>query len=198
MLTYVHLGDSARPPSPGRLLLRPRSAPDAASLYRARVAAASAVDTEFMCLMDGEDDEYLPGYADNVAAQLGALHSSGACVAYSDTYRNEELLLAGEFSPQQFRRTPQMMHGPVVCRTSAVKDIVFPDGCFWFEAICYGSLAPRGYVYTPGAWFIWHPTPNGASSWPDTVRAVVNSLTWLNGGQGVHFPKDLAGGQHGV
>lgn len=190
-LTYLVLGGLEHPPANGALLAFPRSIALAGALYRARVAAVMQVRTEFFCLLDGGGDELLPDFEASIDARIDALRATGKAIAYADSFTADVRVHAGEYSRDAYLRHPTMIHAGTVCRTAPAQSINWPDGCHWFEAVCYGTLAEQGHIYRPDPVYRWHPSPAGASQWPDTARAVNNSLCWLQGLPGAHFPKDF-------
>lgn len=190
-LTYLVLGPIDSAPANGALSAFPRSAANAGALYRARCAAVQSVTTEFFCLLDGADDVLLPGFEPSIDARLAALAESGASIAYADEYQGDKPMASGPFSLAGHLANPLMIHHAPVCRTAAAQAIDWPAGCHWFEAVCYGTLAQQGAIYLPGPVYQWNPSANGARLWPDTKRAMVNSLQWLHGLPCTHFAKDF-------
>lgn len=190
-LTYLVLGDAFPAPGNGRLKSHPRSQPNAGALYRARMNAAMQVETEFFCLLDGGCDALLPGFEESVEQRMAGLRESGKHIAYADELANGELIASGDFSLPAYLRNPAMIHHAPVCRTASARAIAWPDGCFWFEGICYGSLARLGWMYLPGVVYEWNRTPGGASRWPSTTRALINTMLWHQGRGGVHFASDF-------
>ena len=190
-VSYIVLGTIDFRPLMGEVIELARSAPRAGALYRARHWAMSSARTEFVCLLDGGEDALLPGFEASIERRMLAMRRTGAAIGYADELKNGELVENGEFSIDAHLRRPLMLHADVVCRTEALKAIEWPSGCYWFEAVCYGTLARQGFVYDREAVYDWHPSPGGARLWPDTARAVQNSLRWLQGLPGIHFPKDF-------
>ena len=72
-----------------------------------------------------------------------------------------------------------MIHHGVVCKTERAQAIAWPAGCYYFEAVLYGTLAQEGYVYHQEAVYQWNPSPRGARLWPETQQGIDNSLKWL-------------------
>ena len=190
-LTFVVLGDIDAPPAFGTTACHPLAAPRAGALYRARIKAMCAANTEFVCLLDGGGDILLPGFEASVARRMEAMRRTGAAIGYADEFTEGRQVASGEFTLSAYLRHPLMMHHGVVCRTDAVKAIDWPAGCHWFEAACYGTLAQQGYVYDRAFVYDWRPSPNGARLWADTARGMHNSLRWLQGLPGMHFSSDF-------
>jgi len=180
LIEFIALGQCGR--EWATELPRPACA-NSSELYRALVAATMQIKAPYFCWLDDGDDDLLPGFTE----RMESFAERNVPIAYGDEYRGTEFVASGPWTMSAYLENPTMIHHGVVCRTADAQAIDWPNGCYWYEGVCYGALASKGYAYVPGAFYRWNKTENGAHNWGDTGRAVINSLRWLQGKDGVHL-----------
>lgn len=168
MITFLQLGSVLnRAPSVGTLIQMPLAKPDAASVYKLRVAAADLVTTEYFSIIDGYEDFLLPDFEQGMLDLCQKIELAGLDI--------------GSAREQINGNTGDFMHHGVVCRTIAYNRLRIPkSGCFHFESVVYSQLAMRGVIEHDVEVYNWVPSPAGATRWIDTPRARVNGLRWAN------------------
>jgi hypothetical protein len=197
ILTLDPLSDSRLPVVRGQRVEPGTGA--AARLYRARKDLVLSLDAQkherFIWLDDADD--VLTDAAVEFAKR--PLPDTIKLVRGQELRSGNQLFQRGSFSYADFARSPPThLHHGIICDTRAAQQVDWPDGCYWFEGVLYGALARQGVLQIDEVFYEWTPSANGASTWADTARALVNTMRWLNGLPGVHFPTDYAGFRQGA
>ncbi len=174
-LEFLALGEQRADAVP--LTCVPLAAPNATALYKRRLEAVRASGADYVCFVDGGDDVCLPGFVD----AMQALADSGAPLGYAVELVHGELRETPVFTLPNFLRDHSIIHHGVVCDREALLAINWPDGCYSWETIAYGSLAQRGFVRDDTPRYDWRPGPTGARLWPTYAIGVVYAKRWLQG-----------------
>lgn len=188
-IDFVSLGEQSVPGVPLRCV--PLAAPHAGALYRRRLEAVRSSTADFLCFVDGGDDVLAPDFVPACHALLERMLDEQVSIGYMAETIHGAPGRTGPFTLREYMRSPTLVHHGVVCDVAALRAIDWPAGCMHWEAIAYGTLAQRGFVFDPVAHYDWRPTSGGASRWPSTTRALVNSRRWLNGLPPVTVQGDL-------
>lgn len=165
----------------------PLSVANAGALYRRRQEAIRAATGEYVCFIDGSEDKLLPGFVE----AMETLAADGKDIGYAAELVRGQSVSKPTFTLEGMLRDHSLIHHGVVCRREALLTIDWPEGCYAWEVIAYGTLAQRGFSYDPTPRYDWWPSTNGARLWPSYARGVVNSKLWLQGRAGVHFKRDM-------
>lgn len=179
MIDFVALGDQVIDSVPG-LRCVPLAAPHCAALYRRRMEALQSSTADWLCFVDGGPDivhaDFVPAMAD---LAIRAEHA-GVPIGYAAELLRGKPGRSQEFTLRGFIKDHQMIHHGVVCNVAALKSVPWPDGCYAWEMIAYGTLAQRGYVYDPVPRYDWRPDRYGARLWPSYQRGVINARRWFS------------------
>lgn len=165
---------------------------DAVGLYRARLAAMRSVRTPFFLWLDGDDDRLLPGFMPAIQDLLILMRRTGAGVGYMGEDEHGVARPGRPFSLDAYLRDFRLIHHGVLCRTIDFRRVPWPRGCYSFEVLGYGHVAKvAGAVHVPSIGYAYRPDSEGARLWPSYLRAVNNSLAWLQGLPGAHTKAEL-------
>lgn len=185
VLTYLVLGDHD---APGPALRFPRCAPYLQAMYHARIQAVHAIPdgVEWVTWWDGPPDRYSEAWPEISERLVKRMEQAGAAIGYADeTARGVGVVGLNAWSLDAALRDPTIIHHAAIMRASALRSIDWPSGLYNWETLAYHGLAAAGgWIYEPGVAYHWEPS--GASQWPQTPRAICNSLLWLQGREGVH------------
>lgn len=174
-LEFLSLGEQTIPGVPLRCV--PLAAPNAEALYARRLEAALSSKADYVCFVDGGEDVCLPGFAE----AMQALADAKPALGYASELVYGREVPRPTYSRQDFILDHSLVHHGVVCSTEALRRIKWPEGCFSWEVIAYGTLADQGILHDPVPRYDWRPGPHGARMWPSYCRAIINSKRWLQG-----------------
>jgi len=178
LIDFVALGPQALPAVP-TLRCVPLAAPHAVALYRRRLEAMRSSPAEWLCFVDGGPDVIDPGFVPAMHALAQRAAGQGVPLGYAAELVRGRPGIECEFTLRGYLQNIMLIHHGVVCSTSALQAIDWPEGCYSWEVIAYGTLAQRGYVRDPAAYYDWRPGPDGARRWPSYKQALANSVRWL-------------------
>lgn len=193
LITYLVIGEIADPPAGATVRYFPLvPKDDAAGLYRRRLQALASVRTPFFCFLDGAEDRLLPPFEACVASLVQRMQRADVCIGYMGEVEHGLERPGRPFDEAAYLQDFRFIHHGVIGRTQAFRRVAWPKGCYSFEVLGYGEVARRwGAVHEPEIGYAYNPAPTGARLWPSYLRAVNNSLAWLQGGQGVHTRAEL-------
>jgi hypothetical protein len=183
-LEFIALGDQRIEGVPLRCV--PLAEPRASALYWARIRAALSSAADYVCFVDGGEDVCAAGFAD----AMQALADTGAALGYAAETIHGKAQPKPVYSRAAYLRDFTLIHHGAVCRVDALREIAWPDGCFCWEVIAYGTLAEQSAAFDPVPRYDWRPGPGGARLWVDYTGGIVNSLRWLQGLPGPHLRSD--------
>lgn len=174
-LDFIALGEQRVDGVPLRCV--PLAAANATALYRRRREAVATSTADYVCFVDGNEDLCLPGFVDamtNLAA-FGEPLGYAAELVHGKEHARDVYTRAG------FIYDHTLVHHGVVCSRKALLELAWPDGCYSWEVLAYGSLASKGFAYDPVPRYDWRPGPNGARLWPSYSVGIVYAKRWLQG-----------------
>lgn len=190
MIDFVALGDQTIPQVPG-LRCVPLAAAHGGALYRRRLEALASSTAPWLCFIDGGEDVVAPDFVDACEELAAQAQAVGAPIGYMAETIHGKPGASGPFNLQAFLRAHTLVHHGAVCRTSALREIRWPAGCYAWEVIAYGTLAQQDSVFDPVPRYDWRPGPDGARLWPSYRRSVVNAKRWLQGAPVLTMRGDL-------
>jgi hypothetical protein len=184
-LEFIAIGEQQIEGVPLRCV--PLSEPNPGALYRRRLEAMRSCQAEYLCFIDGGEDVLLPGFVE----AMEALAQSGQALGYAPELVYGQQREVPQFTLKDFLYDHSIIHHGVGCNVERLKAIDWPEGCYSWETIAYGTLAQQGYAFDPTPRYDWRPTDKGARLWGGFARGIVNSKAFLQGRPGVHTKKDF-------
>lgn len=184
-LEFIAIGEQRIEGVPLRCV--PLAEPNPRALYWRRLEAAMSCDADYLCFVDGGEDICLPGFAD----AMQVLADTGAALGYAAELVHGKPRPTKPYTRSNFITDFSMIHHGVVCHVASLREIQWPDGCYCWEALAYGTLAEKSVAYDPIARYDWRPGRGGARLWPGYTRGIVNSLRHLQGLPGTHLRSDF-------
>ena len=178
LIDFIALGDQVLPAVP-TLRCVPLAAPHAEALYQRRLESMWSSRAEWLCFVDGGPDVIDPGFVPAMHALALRATEAGVPIGYAAELVRGKPGIDCEFTLRGYLQNMMLIHHGVVCSTAALRTIGWPLGCYSWEVIAYGTLAQRGFVRDPRAYYDWWPGPDGARRWPSYRLALANSTRWL-------------------
>lgn len=164
-ITFIVHGPIQDPPNFGVLAQYELLPPTTEDLFKGRMDAMYKVSTPFFCVLDGGPDKLLPGFSIILPRLLKDMQRVQADIGLTKE-----------------RPTNRVGHHATICRTAVAQFSQFPrSGKYHFETLVYGFLSRFGteIIDRSDYTYEWLRSVNGASTWPDVLEAMNNSLDWL-------------------